>query len=454
MSRPTEYPEWASGGGAVLVDPLLAKKQLGWVDQEKPAGPYMNWWQNLVYKWVQFLDAATGIGMFGDGSDGSATLDGVAVVPWATLTGGNLYTLTRDPQLVNLTINNGIKLKVNSAANGCFVIYGQGLLDLSLGGEIDGDGDSSSVVWSNLDNAPWPSGTVHAGGFGGRGANISAPPGHNGASVTNAYGGAGGAAGNTGGVSGTGGTTTPPSAAHSKVIPIINPGHLQGTDAANSAVHSLMMGGAGGGGGCWGASENPGGTGGAGGAHLAIRFASIKHGAQALTKVHAFGHAGAPGAAPVLGGANNGGGGGAGGLLDVVCITKDVGPYTVASVAGGAGGAGTGGAAAGAAGGVGQVHEVSISAVVGIAPPAAHPPEGGVIVLTGVEAAAAAVFAIPFGDVPGNVGGYRFEWSIARTDGVAGVPSIVLSSCTTLGMGWTIIDQFAGYISWRAVPTS
>lgn len=60
MSQPSEQPEWASGGSAVITDPSSGKKALGWAVSEKPPAQYFNWWMNLVYQWVQYLAGLAG----------------------------------------------------------------------------------------------------------------------------------------------------------------------------------------------------------------------------------------------------------------------------------------------------------------------------------------------------------------------------------------------------------
>lgn len=57
MSKPVTLPIWATAGGADVVEPLLAEKQLGWVLSQKPPAQWFNWWQLLVYQWVVWLDA-------------------------------------------------------------------------------------------------------------------------------------------------------------------------------------------------------------------------------------------------------------------------------------------------------------------------------------------------------------------------------------------------------------
>jgi hypothetical protein len=54
-TRPSTLPEWATGGSADVSEPLTAKKQLGWVDDEIPPPEWFNWWMELVYDWIYYL---------------------------------------------------------------------------------------------------------------------------------------------------------------------------------------------------------------------------------------------------------------------------------------------------------------------------------------------------------------------------------------------------------------
>lgn len=55
-TRPTRYPDWATGGGAVVVQPTAAKILAGWVNQEKPPAGFLNDQQNLNAKWERWLN--------------------------------------------------------------------------------------------------------------------------------------------------------------------------------------------------------------------------------------------------------------------------------------------------------------------------------------------------------------------------------------------------------------
>src|SRR3990167_7627354 len=62
-SKPTDLPQWASStsndavsGQSNKIEPPAAKKTGGWSYREKGARNWWNWWMNLVYQWMQYLD--------------------------------------------------------------------------------------------------------------------------------------------------------------------------------------------------------------------------------------------------------------------------------------------------------------------------------------------------------------------------------------------------------------
>jgi hypothetical protein len=55
-TKPVTLPEWASDAAADVVIPSAGKKLLGWIKGERPPAQYFNWWQELVYNWIQYLD--------------------------------------------------------------------------------------------------------------------------------------------------------------------------------------------------------------------------------------------------------------------------------------------------------------------------------------------------------------------------------------------------------------
>lgn len=59
MAKPTTNPEWASDADAPIAEPTASKKGAGWLAAEKPPHQYFNWWMNLVYQWIAYLEGAT-----------------------------------------------------------------------------------------------------------------------------------------------------------------------------------------------------------------------------------------------------------------------------------------------------------------------------------------------------------------------------------------------------------
>lgn len=54
-SKPSSLPQWNSGG-ANRTEPSGGKKILGYTTNDVPTSGNLNWWKNLVYQWMQYLD--------------------------------------------------------------------------------------------------------------------------------------------------------------------------------------------------------------------------------------------------------------------------------------------------------------------------------------------------------------------------------------------------------------
>lgn len=66
----TRWAETAGGtpNSGEIVEPASGKKDVGWVNGEKPPSEYFNQWQNGIYQWMKYLN---------DGAlDGDHTIDG------------------------------------------------------------------------------------------------------------------------------------------------------------------------------------------------------------------------------------------------------------------------------------------------------------------------------------------------------------------------------------------
>jgi len=55
ITKPSTLPRWADAGGA-LTTPMSGKQDVGWLVNEKPPAQIMNWLQNNVYQWMQYLN--------------------------------------------------------------------------------------------------------------------------------------------------------------------------------------------------------------------------------------------------------------------------------------------------------------------------------------------------------------------------------------------------------------
>lgn len=285
--------------------------------------------------------SAAGLGTFGDGSDGAATLDGVAVVGWAGLV-GTVYTMTRDAFLTNLTVSVGVTLKPAG-----FRLFVNGVL--ANAGTIERDGNAAALGVAGALLAAETLGASFAGGAGSAGVGV-------GAAGTNATQGLPGGTG-AGGAGGAGGADAGGAAGTYTAI-VATEGSLRSLPQAvlGSAIGTggipALQGGAGGGG---GGADNAGvtGGGGGGGASTLMIAANVLVNSGAI---HSTGGAGA--AASGAGG--NGGGGGGGGGGSILLVTRSTTGAGTITVAGGAGGAALGaGGVAGAAGAVGNIVRVA-----------------------------------------------------------------------------------------------
>jgi len=61
MVKPTVYPLWTDGVASKVTEPSLGKRDLGYVEGEKPSALEMNWLFYLNGEWVQHFDSILGI---------------------------------------------------------------------------------------------------------------------------------------------------------------------------------------------------------------------------------------------------------------------------------------------------------------------------------------------------------------------------------------------------------
>jgi hypothetical protein len=252
-------------------------------------------------------------GMFGDGSDGAAVLDGSAVPPWASLS-GSVYTMTFDCFCTNLTINSGITLLSYARRILCFGT-------LTNNGTISNDGTDAS---GSTGGQVGPYSSLSCGGIGGNGATGT---GGFGVEYGAAAGGAGGTGGNGSAGDGGVGGATPAERRRLRFPTSLISGAIYNTD-----LTKLCLGSGSGGGGGGGDGTNAGGGGGEGGGMIAIWAQSVVNNGT-LSAVGGSGDNG-------TGGDSGGGGGGGGGVI----VAYTLSPWTAGTTAinGGPPGTGTG----------------------------------------------------------------------------------------------------------------
>jgi hypothetical protein len=293
-------------------------------------------------RWINLGAGGQTLSSFGDGSDGSVTLDGVTAFAGFSNLAAQVYTLTRDVFFANLTINTGVTL--NTAG---FRVFCTGTVNLIGTANInDNGGAGGTASGGGAAGAATAAGTTVASKAGGAGGtNGSGSAGSNGANQQpgGAAGGAGGAGTNAGGAGGT----------FNAVAATV--GQVRTIAQAETGIfmaqggNVALGGGAGGGGGGSSAAGTGGGGGGGGGGVLILAAQNITCPATASIQAN-----GGAGGAATGGGVGGGGGGGAGGVLILIVRNNNI-VAGQAQANGGAGGAAVGGGVAGSVGGAGSV---------------------------------------------------------------------------------------------------
>ena len=281
----------------------------------------------------QDLNTFIGTTMFGDGSDGSATVS------------GNI-TLTEDKYYTDLDVGATID------ANG-YRIFVSGTLTMQASGKITnngGDGGNGGVEDGGSRGASASEGTLRGGALGGIGGSSDFNGGTGGSAdpCINSNNGSAGGAGQTlfGGTSaGSGGTAGGATVkktnfAHTDPSVLFTMRDLYGVDDTPKTIRPSCAGGGGGGGGGKASEGHGGGGGGGGGGFVVVGAKTITLNSGA--KFEAKGGAGGNGyTGSGADGDGGGGGGGNGGGVVIVSTTSVSSSYV--DVTGGAGGSSSGG---------------------------------------------------------------------------------------------------------------
>jgi hypothetical protein len=298
--------------------------------------------------YVAWLTKYSGGGVYGDGSDGTASVDGANTFSWASKSGAD-YTLIRDVFLDSLTVTGAsTTLKTNG-----YRIWVRNTLTTSGGGKIWMIGNAASGATAG---AALTTGTIRGAGAGGAGSS-GTTNGSAGQAVTGLNAGGDGGIGGLGAssIAGTTGTYSlgriDASVGYGNPR-IYAPSTFGAVASANDGI-TWLYGGAGGGGGGGGGVGQAGGGGGSGGGVICIAARNIV--LSNANTITAQGGAGANGV-----GTNAGGGGGGGGgcvILVYSTLTASAGTMNAATCCnGGNAGAGTGTGNPGSPGSVGLLY--------------------------------------------------------------------------------------------------
>lgn len=320
--------------------------------------------------------------ILGNGADGTATLDGSTDYSGWSSRSGDIYTMTRDAFLADLTINSGKTLK--TAGYRLFVngtLAGAGTI--SNNGNNGGNGANGSGTTGGTAGTAGAATTGYftnaagAAGVTGQSGSANASAGTNASAIANALvtnaGGAGGKGARSDSGAGTapnggsGGTAT----AARVTIGKLKVNTFSILDISSTGATVFYTPGPSGGSGGKGGAQSGGSSGGSGGGGASGGIVAIyaRYWTGTFTIESKGGNGGDGGNGANNGGGSGGGGGGTGGFILVVYESKTwTGSYVVTAGSGGTKGTSSGSApndgTGGSAGGVGASLEVELKYVI------------------------------------------------------------------------------------------
>ena len=109
MAKPSSYLDWSVVTPANRVEPTPAKKNTGWVPDEKPTAENMNWNFYNTDEWIKYFEGVTDsflaafdavVGAGGTHADLQAAIDDGTIGTYSRI-------LVRDPETVDSTITVG-----------------------------------------------------------------------------------------------------------------------------------------------------------------------------------------------------------------------------------------------------------------------------------------------------------------------------------------------------------
>jgi hypothetical protein len=147
-TKPTILPEWNTDN-VNRTPPSVAKKALGWILGERPAGGYFNWLAYYTYEWLLYLKEGA---LEGDHSiDGDLDITGDLSADGSATVGGDLHVTgdtTHGDKVLNLDFVNGLKTgtwQIDAITFALEVVGGAGTITVTLPLH-EGDRAKSCVV--------------------------------------------------------------------------------------------------------------------------------------------------------------------------------------------------------------------------------------------------------------------------------------------------------------------
>lgn len=293
-------------------------------------------------KYVDGLIASiASINVYGDASDGTATLNGSSVFGFASIIASNTYLLQRDAYLDSFTVNSGVTVTSNS-----YRIFAQTAVNNA--GTLKNNGNPGGDA--TVGNAGYGASVIGVGSLGPSGVGSVYGPNLPGGTTKSSWGGNGGGGGGGGGTAGAGGVA---SVAATRPL---TPTFPQFPFDIVAGISSVVTGGAGGGhGAVGGIGNNSAGGGGSGGGLVMIVSPTIIN-TGSIMAVGGKGGNGVYSGVNPPGGSGGGGGGGGAVFLFYRALTNT----GTISAAGGVGGTATNGGGNGNAGSDGNIFLVQV----------------------------------------------------------------------------------------------
>lgn len=145
MPRPSALPEWASSpASGDILEPSAGRKASGWVRvngvPEKPPYQTFNWYQERVYRWIQWFDENISTGLTATPTFAALTVTGVTTLSSVLIANAQGIESATASSVLNVgTGANTSTLNIGTGSNTQIVNIGtgSGVTTINLGGPGD-----------------------------------------------------------------------------------------------------------------------------------------------------------------------------------------------------------------------------------------------------------------------------------------------------------------------------